>query len=262
MPTLKQVADTCQLAQIKIAEFQLIALPETSWHASGQLQLQLMHERREFISRFEFNFDGRLRGWRDWFECQVYLLNMLSRFIQFGLQMKAVKENPGLGQFIFIDLRIQHLRGTFAECAVRVADEGKCIVPSDPTTGQRAHIVQYRFDFRLNQDVGQRSIITGHPVSILNLIGTVETLKPVCRLTFESWLQLDNRRITYCRFSRVESQAFRFDNDGLIQEAIHTGTSLARQLPDAGPADLVSYFTRLILLSQIKLPYRTGQFPQ
>ncbi|MNF73159.1 hypothetical protein D3C84_551540 [compost metagenome] len=109
--------------------------------------------------------------------------------------------------------------------------------------------------------MGQRSIITSHPVSILNLIGTVKTLKPVCRLTFESWLQLDNLRITYCRFSRVESQAFRFDNDGLIQEAIHTGTRLARQLPDTGPADLVGYFTWLTLLSHIKLSYRTSQFP-
>ena len=239
MPTLEQVADTCHLPRIKIAEFQLIALPETSRHASGQFQLQLMHERREVIGRFEFNFDGRLRGWRDGFECQVYLLNVLSRFIQFGLQMKAVKENPSLGQFIFIGLGIQYLRGAFAECAVRVADEGKCIVPSDPTPGQRAHIVQYRFDFGLNQDVGQRSIITGHPVSILNLIGTVKTLKPVCRLTFEGWLQFDNRRITYCRFSRIEPEAFWFDNDGLIQEAIHAGTRLARQLPDTGPADLV-----------------------
>ncbi|MNI66640.1 hypothetical protein D3C73_1222230 [compost metagenome] len=109
--------------------------------------------------------------------------------------------------------------------------------------------------------MSQRSIIAGHPVSILNLIGTIETLKPVRRLVFEAWLQLDDRRITDCRFSRIEPQAFRFDNDGLIQEAIHTGTRLACQLPDAGPADLVGYFTRLILLGQVKLPYRTGQLP-
>ncbi|MNE27937.1 hypothetical protein D3C80_1213610 [compost metagenome] len=123
MPTLEQVADTCHLPQIKIAEFQLIALPETSWHASGQFQLQLMHERREFISRFEFNFNGRLRGWRDRFEGQFYLLNVLSRFIQFGLQMKAMKENPGFYQVVFIGPDIQHLSGAVAECAVRVANK-------------------------------------------------------------------------------------------------------------------------------------------
>ena len=123
MPTLKQIADACQLAQIKIAEFQLIALPETSWHASGQFQLQLMHEWREFISRFELDFDGRLRGLRDRFERQVYLLDAMFRFIHFGFQMKAVKENPSLSQVVFIGLGIQHLRGTFAEYAVRIADE-------------------------------------------------------------------------------------------------------------------------------------------
>ncbi|MNM86740.1 hypothetical protein D3C81_989020 [compost metagenome] len=82
-----------------------------------------MHERRELISRIEFNFDGRLRGWRDRLECQVYLLNVLSRFIQFRFQMKAMKENPGFCQVVFIGPGIQHLRGALAEGAVRVADK-------------------------------------------------------------------------------------------------------------------------------------------
>ena len=169
-------------------------------------------------------FDRGLGCGGDWLKGQRDLLNALTWLIDLSVQAEAVEKDACCHQALFVGCGVENLARAFPQGTVRIAHKGQGVIPGNAAPRQRMHIIQYRFNLRLNQHMGQRAIIVGNSIAILYLLLAIETGKPIGRLPLKRRHELDNRGIAHHGFTRGQAQTLGLDHHRFIQKTVHPCT--------------------------------------